>query len=342
MTGSPVTSMAGKCHCCETGSVPGPSPDRQGLGSLLKNALAPTHVFYDVPAMQKWVELRVMCPVDLVDVLSGTLWDCGCLGITETSPSPTMSLLQVSFCDCTEALKRQVEQACTTVFEINHKDAPDYEWRNVVEENWKETHKRFYPAQPLSARFFLVPAWQATEIVVPQGYEPIILEPGRAFGTGLHQSTRLALWLMEEYLEQEPKQFTQVIDVGTGSGILAMAAKKLGTPKVIGTDIDPEAVEVAIENAANNRLTGIDFSTNRLPTFSAATFQMVIANILLRTHVELLQEYARLLCKGGVLILSGLLEGQLPTLEPELKRQGFHKNKSKVIDEWEAVAYLKK
>src|SRR5262249_1404863 len=150
--------------------------------------------------------------------------------------------------------------------------------------------------------------------------------PGRAFGTGLHQSTRLALWLMEEYLAENPASFHRVLDVGTGSGILAMAARKLGAKEVFGTDIDPEAIEVALENAIPNNVTDIHYSTKSLESFPEREFQLVISNILLRTHVELLTGYSRLVQYGGVLILSGLLTDQVLSIESQLRAQGFVRN----------------
>lgn len=292
--------------------------------------------------MAKWIEVKFQCPIQLLDPVSGALWESGCQGVTEGPPVGESVLLQASFENLGVDQRQQVESSCSQVFLTTDSKAPSYLWNDIQEENWKETHRRFYPPQPLSARFFLVPAWQAAEIQVPAGYEPIVMEPGRAFGTGLHQSTRLALWLMEEYLHGDFLKSASVLDVGTGSGILAMAAAKLGARLVGGTDIDPEAIEVAIENAALNQVKQIKYSTDGLDSFQPLSFQLVVSNILLRTHSELLRGYGRVVTEGGVLILSGLLLDQCKQIEPELKALGFVRNRSKVIDEWEAVAYLRR
>lgn len=288
--------------------------------------------------MSNWSELKIESPLSLSEVVAAGLWEVGCAGITEGNPTDKWQSLTASFENLDGDGRALVEQTCREIFQRADAPDPTLNWREVPNENWKETHRRFYPPQPLSAKFYLVPAWQAGELEVPAGFLPIVMEPGRAFGTGLHQSTRLALWLMEEYLAEKPG--LGVIDVGTGSGILALAAKKLGETKVEGTDNDPEAIEVAIENAELNQTPDIRFSVDTLETFPEASFGMVVANILLRTHLELMAGYRRVLKPGGVLILSGLLVEQRQVLEPELHKMGFARNKSKIIDEWESVSYL--
>lgn len=292
--------------------------------------------------MSNWTELRFHCPIPLTDIVSGELWELGCQGLTEGPTVHERVLLQVSFENLNPSEQKRIERACSQVFSQAQQSVPPFEWKPIQLENWKETHRRFYPPQPLSSRFFLVPAWQVGEVEVPKGYDSIIMEPGRAFGTGLHQSTRLALWLTEEYLTQASEELRKILDVGTGSGILAMAARKLGSFEVYGTDIDPEAIEVAIENCTLNNVPDIRLSTNSLDSFSEQEFDLVISNILLRTHSELLAGYSRVVKKGGVLILSGLLTDQVLTIEPRLVACGFARNRSKVIDEWESVAYIRR
>lgn len=208
-------------------------------------------------------------------------------------------------------------------------------------ENWAEVHKDFYRAQPLSNLFYLQPRWDKNA-VVPEGMIPILMEPGQAFGTGLHPSTALALHFLEWAVEQghvAPEKI-HLLDVGTGTGILAIAAAKLGLAYIEGTDIDPTSVEVAKENAEANGTTGLKLHGGDLDTV-AGPFDIVLANILLETHQELAPKYAGVLKPGGTIILSGLLGQQRADAESVMRDSGLVLDSTKSMQEWIAMAFRK-
>jgi ribosomal protein L11 methyltransferase len=173
----------------------------------------------------------------------------------------------------------------------------------VPDEDWSETWKK--GLGPLSVgRAFVRPSW--VDAPVPPGMVEIVLDPGMAFGTGSHPTTSLCLAALSDLLAARPG--ASVLDVGTGSGLLAIAARKLGAGRVAANDNDPVAVEVARENAALNgaalELTGAPIEA------IAGTFDVVVANILANVLVALAPALAAKVAPRGVLLLSGLLGPQ--------------------------------
>jgi ribosomal protein L11 methyltransferase len=173
----------------------------------------------------------------------------------------------------------------------------------VPDQDWGEVWKR--GLEPLViGRAFVRPSWIAAE--APPGMAEIVLDPGMAFGTGTHPTTSLCLAALSDLLAARPG--ARVLDVGTGSGLLAIAAKKLGAGQVAGNDDDPIAVRVARENAALN---GVDLDLNERDVGAQrGPFDLVLANILANTLVELAPALAAQLAPGGVVLLSGILTPQ--------------------------------
>jgi ribosomal protein L11 methyltransferase len=148
------------------------------------------------------------------------------------------------------------------------------------------------------------PSWIAA--APPPGMAEIVLDPGMAFGTGTHPTTSLCLAALSDLLAARPG--ARVLDVGTGSGLLAIAARKLGAAEVAGNDNDPVAVRVARENAALN---GVELDLNeRGVGGQRGPFDLVLANILANTLVDLAPALAAQLAPGGVVLLSGILTPQ--------------------------------
>jgi ribosomal protein L11 methyltransferase len=174
-------------------------------------------------------------------------------------------------------------------------EVPDQDWG----ERWKEG------LAPLRiGRVFVRPSWIAAE--TPPGMVEVTLDPGMAFGTGTHPTTSLCLAAMSERLSTTPR--ARVLDVGTGSGLLAIAARKLGAPAVVGNDNDPIAIRVALENAALNGVQ-VHFD-ERDVVEQPGPFDLILANILANTLCDLAPAIAAQLAPGGVVLLSGILTPQ--------------------------------
>ena len=179
----------------------------------------------------------------------------------------------------------------------------------VPDEDWGEGWKKDF--RPLDVgRVRIRPSW--IDVAPPPGAAEVVLDPGMAFGTGSHATTALCLAALSDLLLDRPG--ASVLDVGTGSGLLAIAARKLGAGRVAANDDDPVAVEVARENAARNsapiELTGAPVEA------ISGTFDVVVANILANVLVALAVPLAEKVAPGGVLVLSGILAPQ----EDEVRR----------------------
>lgn len=154
----------------------------------------------------------------------------------------------------------------------------------------------------------------------PEGRIVLVIEPGRAFGTGHHESTRLAL----VHLDEQIAGGESVLDVGTGSGVLALAAVRLGASRATGIDIDPEAIEVARGNVADQpEAAAISLITSADPAGVKGEFDLVLANIQRDVLEPMLPQLCEKLARGGRLILSGLLLEDREPMERALGRQGL-------------------
>lgn len=173
----------------------------------------------------------------------------------------------------------------------------------VADQDWGEAWKR--GLGPLSVgRIYVRPSW--VDAPAPPGVAEVVLDPGMAFGTGTHATTALCLGALSDLVDARPG--LSVLDVGTGSGLLAIAARKLGAGRTVGVDNDEVAVRVARENAARN---GVDVALSATPAAEVrGTFDLVLANILANTLVELAPALEARMAPGGVVLLSGILAPQ--------------------------------
>ena len=186
----------------------------------------------------------------------------------------------------------------------------------VADQDWSETWKR--DLAPFSVgRVFVRPSW--IEAAPPPGAAEVVLDPGMAFGTGTHPTTALCLRAIDQLLAAHPG--ADVLDVGTGSGLLAIAARKLGARRVVGTENDPIALRVAGENAAANGAL-LELSLDP-PEAVGGRFDLVVANILANTLVELAPAIAARVGDGGVLVLAGILAGQEEEVRAAYAAQGL-------------------
>ena len=210
----------------------------------------------------------------------------------------------------------------------------------VKSEDWSTSWKANFKPLRIGRRLLIVPSWEQAKA----GPDDIVLslDPGMAFGTGGHETTRLCLEQLETVLlNRTSAPPASVLDLGTGSGILAMAAARLGAGRVWAVDIDPEAVEVARENMAINGLAErIECGTAPLETLDGP-FDVILANILAEELVRLAPQLTARLACGGVLILSGILAGKEAFVRSGFAAQPLSNLETARRGEWVAMLYRK-
>ncbi|HYI66640.1 MAG TPA: 50S ribosomal protein L11 methyltransferase [Candidatus Limnocylindrales bacterium] len=200
--------------------------------------------------------------------------------------------------------------------------------RSVDDAEWIDAWKRHYVAQR-TGRVVIVPSW-AEESLRPDEVA-ITLDPGMAFGTGLHPTTRGCLELLQA---TEPMPHT-VLDVGCGSGILALAALRLGAVRALGIDTDPLAVAASRENAERNGLADrFEAREGTLPAVALERYPLVLANLVAVVLVELSAPLAAHLAPGGTLLASGIIEPRAGEVEESMRSAGLVVGERRVDGEW--------
>ncbi|WP_028775322.1 50S ribosomal protein L11 methyltransferase [Shimazuella kribbensis] len=205
----------------------------------------------------------------------------------------------------------------------------------VDDEDWANAWKTYYKPTRVSDRLVIVPVWE--EYVLQAGELPIYLDPGMAFGTGTHPTTRLTLQLMEKYLNENQK----VIDVGCGSGILSIAAEKLGASEVLALDLDPVAVKNAQENCEQNDTKRVMVKEGNLLQGIGTTSQVIVANILAEILQQMMYDLPRVLVPGGIFIGSGIIASKQEDVVKGLQEVGLSVIEIITEEDWVAVAAKK-
>lgn len=302
---------------------------------------------------ESWIELQLQVPAEGVETISYLLGEIGSQGVvtleesldTFIPPDPDArvfgpQILKAYFPPGTNVtdILAELDNQLRSLREI----FPD--WRigtpvisSVRQEDWAEGWKQNF--QPFTVgRLLIRPSW----IAPPENHRgPVMeLDPGMAFGTGTHATTRLCLEALVQELERY-RGHAEVLDVGTGSGILAIAAAKLGATRVLGCDIEAESCRIAGENAALNQVAEqIEISGQPLEQLTG-TYQIVLANILAEENLRLADALVARLAAPGSLILSGILEEKQATILQGFARFELGTPEISRRDEWLAVTYRK-
>ena len=211
----------------------------------------------------------------------------------------------------------------------------------LAEENWEESWKDNYPPQNVGKNLVVLPYWLADTDT--QGRTPIILDPGLTFGTGAHPSTQMVLETMEETV----KNGAACLDLGSGSGILSIAALRLGAESAIGVDIDPKAEDIARENAAYNGFAAPEFTAYTgnvtqdialMDKLSQGRYDVVLVNIVADVIIGLAPVLPNFLGEHTTLICSGILDTRLGDVVSALTQAGLQVTATKAKEDWRCVS----
>lgn len=301
----------------------------------------------------KWIEAKVLFESSdrflAVEVIAGAFNDAGIPGVVVEGPDEAplegwapdivtpskpdavigyiaKNLQAAEICRDLENRLSRIDDSRNLSLQIAYKD--------LDEEDWAESWKTFFHPQKISRHFVVKPTWRDYS---PQPGEILIhLDPGMAFGTGTHPTTSLCVRMIETHLEKGDL----FLDIGTGSGILMIAAAKLGATYGLGIDNDAVAVDVANANFERNGLDPGCFRAicGNLAHGVGSRYTLVTANILSEVILALLDDLIQVLLPGGIFICSGIVEKNGAAVVEKMKRIGFIILSSQVEDGWMAIA----
>ena len=275
-----------------------------------------------------WYALEVDIEPAAVEAVVYALMEAGSLGTETSSTNRTVT----GYFDQAPQLERIREELLNAfaIYSLPFSSPPEISVHELVEQDWLAEWKKDWQPVEVGERFIVAPSW--SEVSRDTDRLIIRIDPGMAFGTGTHETTRLCLHAIEKYFEGQ-----SFVDVGTGTGILAIAAAKLNpTARIEAYDTDADAVAIARQNAElNNVSTNIQSHAGPIDE-TIASADCVCANLTTETIVELLPVLLGATC--GHLICSGILEVQLPTILDALQQSGVANPTEVMVDgEWACV-----
>ena len=211
--------------------------------------------------------------------------------------------------------------------------------KTMEETNWEESWKDNYPAVEVGKSLIVVPYWAAEDT---KGRTPVILDPGLTFGTGAHASTQMVM----EFMEDTVQEGFRCLDLGSGSGILSIAALRLGADSAIGVDIDPKAETIARENAAYNGFAAPEFTaltgnvtedTALMNRLQQQSYDLVLVNIVADVIIGLAPVLPAFLTAESILLCSGILDVRLEDVKDALERAGLEIQEIKAKEDWRSI-----
>ena len=292
-----------------------------------------------------WLKITIMTDPALVDPISDFLMgvtDVGVeIGVDDQAALQTLNVY-LAEADLEPAEKDRLLgdiasylQEISTLFQV---ELPVMTISDYAEEDWGSTWKKHFVPFAIVPGLIIAPTWE--QYVAAPGETVIVMDPGMAFGTGHHATTSLSLSLLREVVQGTGG--LRVLDVGTGTGILGMAAVLYGAAEVLGIDNDPEAVAAAGANVRLNGLAGtMQVAATPLESLTG-DYSLVIANIIHDTLLAMAPVLNRLTRPAGALVLSGILQGpQTENIIDCFEQRGFRLKKCEQLTEWSALLMIK-
>lgn len=293
---------------------------------------------------ERWVELSVRIPDALVSSVKEFLENLGSVGIVEDSlvekgePDTACPIIKGYLCGSLKAASEDVAVFRKFVASLSEL-FPDgmvgeVETTETGADDWQRWKEHFKPIK-VSPRIVIKPTW---EPYTPEGGEVIVdIDPGMAFGTGSHETTRLCCMLLDKTIAGGE----DLLDVGTGTGILAIAASKLGAGNIDAIDIDEPSVVISKENAElNGVLSKMQISSTPLEKLSGF-YNIVVANILAEPLITMSGDVSARLHKGGYLILSGILKEKADSVVGAYLTEGLKLEERLEEGDWAALLFKK-
>jgi ribosomal protein L11 methyltransferase len=289
------------------------------------------------PEDPRWLEISIDIHPIAHEAMSAFLFDLGCSGVVLENFRDSSLKSYLPFQENFEDLRNRLNVFLGHLEEIFPQvQAPELTISRIEDQDWSRNWRRFFHPERVTRKLSIWPAWEPVPASI-NGHV-IRMDPGPAFGTGQHPTTRMCLEAMEKIV---PAESWTLLDVGTGSGILAMYGVMLGAKKIVAIDTDPEALRWAKQNIELNGLTGsIEFSSIPIEKLEDPC-SVLVANLILGEILDIFPNFPRLLNPGGLLILSGLLEDQVEQIKGLLDSYGFCEHEILFQKEWACVTAKK-
>jgi len=306
----------------------------------------------------KWTELSILTTNEAVEAISNIYHEAGASGVViedsteiekeridqfgeiydlDPNDFPKSGVIVKAYLPVSSFLAETVEEIKLAIANLKNFDINlgenIFSMSEVHEEDWATAWKQYYHPVKISERFTIVPTW---EEYTPVNTDELIIEldPGMAFGTGTHPTTVMCLQALEKVVNQGDS----VIDVGTGSGVLAIAAAMLGAQKVHALDLDPVAVKSAYENIVHNKVQHITevHQGNLLDTVTGQA-DVVVANILAEIIMTFTDDAFSIVKPGGLYVTSGIINAKKDDVKSALVASGFIIEEVLMMEDWVAI-----
>lgn len=282
------------------------------------------------PEHPGWLEIAIDIDPVAHEALGAFLFDMGCEGIISEDFKDFSLKAYLPFRKDIEDIRTRIEQFVQGLEDIfPEARSSEIEINTIKDQDWGVAWRRFFHADQVTPNLMVIPEWEP----IPAWLKCHIIkvDPGPAFGTGQHPTTRMCLISMEKPSFKDP---WTVLDIGTGSGILAIYGVKLGAMRVVAIDIDPEAIVWAKRNIEMNSLpVEIELSSRPLAEWEE-NFSLVTANLILGIILDLSPHFTRILKPDGRLILSGILREQISEVEERLHEYRLYMEDAIFQEEW--------
>lgn len=304
-----------------------------------------------------WIEVRVITKSEALEPISGIFYGLDCKGVAIEDPQDILGReqgpLTWDFADINvlehkgtvavvkgyfsqdEKIDELLSYITSKVNEI--KDLGMDVGEGLVtaaelhEEDWANNWKKYYKPSKIGENIVVKPIWE--EYTKKEDELVIELDPGMAFGTGEHETTRMCVQALEKYVKKD----SIVFDVGCGSGILAIAAAKFGAKMAVGVDLDPVAVESAKENVTYNNVNNIEILEGNLLDVISGKADIVVANIIAEIICILTEDVSKAINPGGYFITSGIIHDRVEMVTTKLEECGFEVIKVNKDGEWNCI-----
>lgn len=204
----------------------------------------------------------------------------------------------------------------------------------ITDTGWAEKWKEHFHARKIGRKIVVKPSWETVE--AGEGEVVLTVDPGQAFGTGTHETTRMCLRMIEDVFDLSPPP-REVLDVGTGTGILGIAAARLGATRILAIDTDPVVIDVATRNAEENGVADA-FRAETTPLSAVpGTFDLILGNLIAEILIDMAPELLRRTAPGGHLVLSGILAEKSGWVVEEFAKNGASRVSEAVDGQWSAL-----